>query len=153
MNEPILAPLGQPATNKKRSIGKIIAYIVVVLVLLFALVQYFNAAKYQALVQVIKEDRVGVNPTGERLDFGDLPRNKDAVRTVTLEDKSPYKAKSYIMIWKYGDIAQLMKVDYNNFTLNPGETKKIEFSVHIPDSADYRYYRGHVIIFQLPKFW
>ncbi len=139
--------------GKKRSWGKIITWVIVLLVLMFLAVQYINAARYEALVQVIAEDKIGVNPTGERLDFGDLPRDKDAVRTVSLENASPYKAKSYILVWKRGEIADFMRVEPNNFTLEPGQNTKLEFTVHVPNSAEFRYYKGKVIIFQIPKFW
>lgn len=126
-------------------------WVVVMLILMFVAVQYLNASRYDALVQVIKEDRIGVNPTGEKLDFGDLPRNKDAVRKVTLVSSG--SVASFVIVWKYGAISDFLKVSENNFTLKAGETKELEFSVHIPDSADYKYYRGKVTIFRIPKLW
>lgn len=140
-----------PPDKKKRPVGKIIAWVVVLLVVFIAVVQYLNASKYEALVQVIKEDKIGVNPTGERLDFGDLPRDKSATRNVTLSSKG--STGTYIMVWKFGDISDLLKVNKNYFTLKPGTTEKLEFSVYVPNSADYRYYKGRVIIFQIPKVW
>lgn len=136
---------------EKKSIGKIIAWVVVVLVGIFLAIQYINAAKYQVLVQVIAEDKIGVNPTGDALDFGDLPRNKSAIRTVTLESNGD--TGSYIMVWKFGSISDLVKVDKNYFTLRPHTTEKLEFSVYIPNSAEFKYYRGRVVIFQIPKVW
>ena len=130
---------------------KIIIWVVVVVVGILLAIQYINAAKYQALVQVIKEDRIGVNPTGDALDFGDLPRNKSAVRTVTL--KSDGDTAGYIIIWKFGDISDLLKVDRNYFTLAPHTTEKLEFSLYVPNSAEFRYYKGRTIIFQIPKLW
>ena len=130
---------------------KIIIWVVVVVVGILLAIQYINAAKYQALVQVIKEDRIGVNPTGDALDFGDLPRNKSAVRTVTL--KSDGDTAGYIIVWKFGDISDLLKVDRNYFTLAPHTTEKLEFSLYVPNSAEFRYYKGRTIIFQIPKLW
>ena len=124
---------------------------IVIIIVLFILVQYLSAANYQALVQVINEDRIGVNPTSEKLDFGDLPRNKDAVRTVTLESSG--NTASYVIIWQRGEIADLMKPNKNNFTLAAHTTQKIDFTVHIPNSAEYKYYKGSVMIFKIPKFW
>lgn len=138
-------------SKKKRPIGKIIAWVTVVIVAIILVVQYVNAAKYDALVQVIAENKIGVNPTGERLDFGDLPKGKSAVRTVTL--KSEGNTGAYVMVWKFGGIADLMKVNKNYFTLRPKSEEKLEFSVYIPDSAEYKYYKGKVIIFQIPKIW
>ncbi len=144
-------PFNMHPEKKKRRIGRIIVWLIVFLVVFFAVVQYLNASKYEALVQVIKEDKIGVNPTGERLDFGDLPRDKSATRNVTLSSKG--STGTYIMVWKFGDISDLLKVNKNYFTLKPGTTEKLEFSVYVPNSADYRYYRGKVIIFQIPKIW
>lgn len=137
--------------TKKRPVKRVVAYAVLALVVIFVLVQYINAAKYDALVQVIKEDKIGVNPTGEKLDFGDLPRDKSATRTVTL--KSDGGRGAYIMIWKFGGISDLIKVSKNYFVLMPHSTEKLEFSAYIPNSAEYKYYKGKVIIFQIPKIW
>lgn len=136
---------------KSKPWGKIIIWIIVVLVGVFLAIQYVNAAKYQALVQVINEDRIGVNPTGDALDFGDLPRNKSAIRTVDL--KSSGNTASFIMVWKFGAISDLVKLDKNYFTLQPHASDKLQFSVYVPDSANYQYYKGKVIIFQIPKIW
>ena len=130
---------------------KIVIWIIVVVIGILLAIQYINAAKYPALVQVIKEDRIGVNPTGDALDFGDLPRNRSAVRTVEL--KSDGNTASYIIIWKFGDISDLVKLDKDYFTMSRHTTEKVEFRIFVPNSAEYRYYRGKVIIFQIPKIW
>jgi len=138
-------------TKRKWGVLRIIRWALLIIVLILTLVQFMGAAKYEALVQVINEDRIGVNPTAEKLDFGDLPRNKEAVRTVTLQSSG--NTASYIFIWKRGDIAELMKPNKNNFTLAPNTSEKLEFTVHIPNSAEYRYYKGKITIFKIPKFW
>ena len=143
--------VGAPMTTKKKSWKSRIGWTIILVLVVLVLIQYFNAAKYSALVQVIAEDKIGVNPTGERLDFGDLPRNKSAVRTVTLESKG--NTGSYIIIWKYGAISDFINISKNYFTLSPHTTEKLEFTVHTPNSADYKYYKGQVIIFQIPKIW
>jgi hypothetical protein len=148
----ILDTRGQkPQPRKKRSAGKIIAWVIVIIIVIIALVQFLNAAKYQALVQVIKEDRIGVNPTGKALDFGDLPRDKSAIRTVNLVSNG--NTASYIMVWKFGGISDLITVDRNYFTLQAHTTEKLQFTAYIPNSANYQYYKGEVIIFQIPKVW
>ena len=136
---------------KKWSWKKIALWLVVVLVGILLVIQYINATKYQSLVQVINEDRIGVNPTGDALDFGDLPHNKSAIRSVTLESQG--NTGAFVMVWKFGDISDLVKVDKNYFTLKPHTTEKLEFNINIPNSAEYRYYRGKVMIFQIPKIW
>jgi hypothetical protein len=143
------AATAQP--KPKRKIAKKIVWAIVALLVLVLAVQYVNAAKYDALVQVIQEDKIGVNPTDERLDFGDLPRDKSAVRSVTLA--STGSLSSFIVVWKMGDISDLIKVSNNFFTLDKGKTEKLEFSLNVPNSAEYRYYKGRVVIFQIPKIW
>lgn len=138
---------------KRMSKRKLIFRGLLIFIAIVIAVQFFNAARYDAVVQVIEDDRLGVNPTGERLDFGDLPRDKDAVRIVTLANNSPYKVSSFVMVWKYGEIQDFMDISRNNFALAPGETEKLEFRVHIPNSAEFKNYRGKVIIFQIPKIW
>jgi hypothetical protein len=133
------------------SVGKIIAWVIFIVIVIVALVQFLNAAKYSALVQVIKEDRIGVNPTGKALDFGDLPRNKSAIRTVNLVSNG--NTASFIMVWKFGGISDLLSVDKNYFTLKAHTTEKLQFTANIPNSASYQYYRGEVLIFQIPKIW
>ncbi len=152
-NKYTLPVVEQETGSRKISKKKIALYILLVIVLTAAAVQFLNASKYDALVQVKDTDTVGVNPTGDRLDFGDLPRNRDAIRIVNLANQSPYKVSSLVVVWKYGDIADLMKLNKNNFVLEPGESERLEFTVHVPSSADYKYYRGKVVIFQIPKLW
>ena len=151
ITEPTPTESIEPKLKAKWNAWKIVRWSVAVIILVFLIVQYLNASHYDALVQVIKEDRIGVNPTGEKLDFGDLPRDKDAIRKVDLQ--STGRISSFVIIWKRGDISDLMKVSKNFFTLKAGTTESLEFSVHIPNSADYKYYRGKVVIFRIPKFW
>jgi len=131
--------------------SKVILWVAAVLVGILLVIQYINAAKYEALVQVIEEDVVGVNPTGERLDYGDLPRDKSAVRMVTL--KSEGDTGAYVIVWMRGELGNLMNVNKNFFTLEPKTEEKLEFSVYIPNSAEFKYYYGKVVIFQIPKIW
>jgi len=147
-----IQPAVSSVPNKpKRKIWRKILWIVIVLILILVVVQYVNAAKYDTMVQVINEDRIGVNPTGDSLDFGDLPHDKSAVRTVNLASSG--NTSSYIIVWKYGSAADLIKVSKNFFTLEPKKTEKLEFSVYVPNSAEYKYYKGKVVIFQIPKIW
>lgn len=145
-------PSGSPSVPPRRPpLKKVILWGAVALVLLVTSVQLIYAEKYDALVQVIGENRVGVNPTGDRLDFGDLPRGKGATRAVTLS--SGGTQSSYIAVWTFGDISELMKVNRNYFTLTGGKSQKLEFTVYIPASAELRYYRGKVWILKVPKLW
>lgn len=125
--------------------------IIVIAGVWLASVQLLAADRYQAVVNVIEgTDTVGVNPSAERLDFGDLSRDTGASRFVNL--KNPGKMAKTIVLVKSGKIAELMKADKPAmFTLRPGEEAKIEFNVKIPVSAPYGQYAGTVMIFKWPK--
>jgi len=151
LNEPVVVSEPAVEVKKKRPWGKIILLVIVLIVIFFGAVQYLSASKYEALEQVVNEDKIGVNPTSERLDFGDLPRDKNAVRSIILQSKG--STPTHVWVLKTGDIADLIKVDRNNFTLKPNTTEKLNLSIYIPNSAEFRYYKGKVIIFRIPKFW
>lgn len=125
--------------------------VVVMVVVWFVGVQLMAAERYSAVVNVVEGvDKVGVNPTADRLDFGDLSRDTGASRFVTLQNNG--KVSKQIWIVKTGGIAELMKIDKGSwFALKPGEQAKIEFNVKIPSSAPYEKFQGNVIIFKWPK--
>ena len=131
--------------------SKVILWVAAVLVGILLVIQYINAAKYEALVQVIDEDLVGGNPTGERLAFGGLHPAQSAGGMVTL--KSEGDTGAYVIVWMRGELGNLMNVNKNFFTLEPKTEEKLEFSVYIPNSAEFKYYYGKVVIFQIPKIW
>jgi len=123
-------------------VGGIIALILVI--------QIINAAKYKMVVNVVEgENIMGINPLADKLDFGDLSRNNGMTRYVTL--KSGGGISTYIMVWQFGEISDLVKLNRNYFTLNPGEEVKLAFEINVPPSAEIRQYYGRVWIFRLPK--
>ena len=124
------------------------------LVIVFAFVFYvvLDANKYKAMVRVIEgAGKVGVNPTTESLDFGDLSRGTSAVRRVDLQNGTFMPV--YVMIWKMGSISDLIDIDQNNFRLAPNSGTKIEFATYIPASAEIDgNYTGRVFLFKIPTF-
>lgn len=130
---------------------KILLGILAVL-LIFVIIQIVNAAKYSMVVQVVEGENVmGVNPLADKLDFGDLSRNNGMTRYVTF--KSSGGTPVYIAAFKFGEISDLVKMDKNFFTLNPGEEVKLAFEIKIPPSAEFKQYSGSVWIFRVPKFF
>ena len=130
-------------------IKKILIIIGVIIVVVLA-VQVINAAKYKMVVNVVEgENIMGINPLADKLDFGDLSRNNGMTRYVTL--KSSGGIPVYIAVFRIGEIADLVKLDKNFFTLNPGEEVKLAFEIKIPPSAQTKKYSGWTIIFRLPK--
>lgn len=120
------------------------------IIFLFLFYVTLDANKYQALVHVVEgEGRVGVNPTAERLDFGDLSRGTAAVRTVTIKNDTfmPF----FVSVVRVGSITGLMSLSENNVMLRKGEEKKIEFTTYMPASAEIdRKYTGRVFVFKIP---
>lgn len=120
------------------------------LIFLFVFYVTLDANKYEAQVRVVEgEGRVGVNPTSERLDFGDLSRGTAAVRTVTVKNDTiiPF----FVIVVRLGDISNLMKLDPNNFMLRQGKEEKIELTTYMPASAEIdRMYTGRVFVFKIP---
>ena len=137
---------------KFMSLFKKILIVVLAVIVLFIVIQIINAAKYRMLVNVVEGENVmGVNPTAERLDFGDLSRNNGMTRYVTLTGGG--KSSAYIMVWKFGGISDLVKLDKNYFTLKGGEEAKISFQITIPPSAPIKKYSGWAWVFRLPKLF
>ncbi len=123
-----------------------------VLVIILAFLAYLSldANKYPALVRVIAgEGKVGVNPTDEALDFGDLSRGTEAVRRVTINNNTPIPM--FIIAFKTGGIRTLMKTDKNYFRLEPHSEAQINFTTYMPASAVVGdTYNGRVFLFKIP---
>lgn len=141
----------QQARGKMSKI-KAIIILAAVVVVWFLAVQFLAAERYGMQVNVKAEENVmGVNPTDESLDFGDLSRNLGATRIVTLKNSS--KSDKYILVWMRGEAAGMIKLNKNNFSLKPGEEVKLEFALQVPPSAEPRIYKGTAMIFRWPKMW
>lgn len=129
---------------------KKILIIIGIIVALFVIVQIINAAKYKMVVNVVEgENIMGVNPTAEKLDFGDLSRNNGMTRYVTL--KSNGNTSAYVWILSWGNISQLVKISDKSFVLKGGEEKKVSFEINIPPSAPIKKYSGWTWVFRIPK--
>lgn len=137
--------------KKRMPLWRKIAWGVVILILIIVAVQIVNAQKFKATVLPIEgEKKVGVNPTTESLDFGDLSHDTQATRTITL--KSGGSSGSYIWIMKFGNLSDLIKISDDKIYLKPGEERKVEFSVYMPVSAKTgQRMNAWVWIFKLPK--
>ena len=131
---------------------KVVSVVCAILVL-FLFYITLDANKYQAVVRVVEgEGRVGVNPTTERLDFGDLSRGTSAGRTVTI--KNGTIMPMYVVMVKTGSIADLVDIDINYLKVPRGGEQKIEFQTYIPASAAIdATYKGRVYLFKIPTFW
>ena len=126
--------------------------IILIVIFLFAFYVVLDANKYKMMVNIVEgAGKVGVNPTTESLDFGDLSRGTSAVRRVNIVNGTFMPV--YVMAFKTGDISDLVDIDRNNFKLGSGEEAKIEFASYIPASAEIgRIYNGRVYLFKIPTF-
>ena len=121
-----------------------------VVVAIFAIVQFINAAKYEMVVNVVEGENVlGLNPTTEPLDFGDLSRNNGIARQISIENGGGMNI--FVAAFKFGELASLVKLDRNFFVLKPGEEAQISLEVSIPPSAETKKYDGRIWVFRLPK--
>ncbi|MEK9150907.1 MAG: hypothetical protein AAB411_02375, partial [Patescibacteria group bacterium] len=109
-----------------------------------------DANKFKATVHVVEgESVIGLNPTTERLDFGDLSRGTSAVRRVEVKNDIPLS--TYVVMFKTGEISDLIDISKNFFRLKPREETKIEYSVYMPASAETdKIYDGRVYLFKIP---
>lgn len=137
-------------TGRELSLWDKITMGVLLAVFLFVFYVTLDANKYAALVHIAEgEGRVGVNPTTESLDFGDLSRGTSAVRRVDIENNT--FLPMYVMALKVGGIAGLMDIDKNFFRLDARDAAKINFTTYVPASAEVdRIYRGRVFLFKVP---
>ncbi len=125
---------------------------ILIIVALCVIIQLVNAAKYKMVINVVEgENIMGINPLADKLDFGDLSRNNGMTRYVTM--KSAGGISTYVVVWKFGEIADLVKLNKNNFVLKPGEEIKLAFEINIPPSAPIKKYSGWTVIFRIPKFF
>jgi len=140
----------QNHVKQKLTRGEKIAAWVILVIFLLVFYITLDANKYAAQVRTIEgEGKVGVNPTTERLDFGDLSRGTSAVRTVTVKNNTfvPF----FVSVIKLGAISDLIKQEQNNFVLHKGEERKIEMTVYMPASAEIDHlYTGRVFVFKIP---
>ena len=140
----------QSQVKQKLTLGEKIAAWVILITFLLVFYVTLDANKYAAQVRTIEgEGKVGVNPTTERLDFGDLSRGTSAVRTVTVKNDTfvPF----FVSVIKLGAISDLIKQEQNNFVLRKGQERKMEFTVYMPASAEIdRLYTGRVFVFKIP---
>lgn len=137
--------------SKVLVLAKKIVLAIAFLVLVFVAAQVVNAEKYQAVVRVVSEEgKIGVNPTTERLDFGDLAKNASAVRYVTVTNGGGLK--SSVMVIKFGGVSDLIKIDPARFVLKPSQSQRIRFEMFMPPSANKERYSGWVFIIKVPLF-
>src|SRR3989344_6978590 len=140
----------QGQVKQKLTLGEKIAAGIILVIFLFVFYVTLDANKYAAQVRTIEgEGKVGIKPTTERLDFGDLSRGTSAVRTVTVKNDTPMPF--FVTVVRMGEIRGLTKMEKNNFVLHKGEEQQLNFTVYMPASAEIDHiYKGRVFVFKIP---
>ena len=146
------------AGRKLNTWDKVVGTILIV-VFLFVFYVVLDANKYSMQVLVIEgEGRVGVNPTTELLDFGDMSKGTTAVRTVTLNNGTFMPMQ--VLVWQMGGITDLVDITfkedgrpYESFKLKSDTEVKLDFAANMPASVQPgTKYTGRVFIFKIPTF-
>lgn len=137
-------------TGEKLTRFEKVAGILMLAVFLFVFSITLDANKYRAQVKTVPGDNyIGVNPTTEFLDFGDLSRGSTAKRSVKIKNETfmPF----FVTAVRFGSITDLMTQNKNNFLVRRGEEAKIDFTVYMPASAELEHtYTGRVFVFKIP---
>ena len=137
-------------TGEKLKVSEKIVGIIFLVIFLLVFYVTLDSNKYAAIVRAIEgEGKVGINPTTERLDFGDLSRGTSAVRTVTVKNDTPMPF--FVTVIRIGEIRGLTKMEKNNFVLHKGEEQQLNFTVYMLASAEIGHiYKGRVFVFKIP---
>ncbi|TSC64099.1 MAG: hypothetical protein G01um1014106_271 [Parcubacteria group bacterium Gr01-1014_106] len=139
---------GEPMKRREKVIGG-----VALILFLFVFYITLDANKYRATVRVIEgRGRIGVNPTTESLDFGDLSPGTSAVREVRIENRTAIPM--FIAVIRMGAITDLMKLEQNFYVLPGKSDTTLTFRTYMPASAPVdRIFNGRVYLFKIPGPW
>lgn len=138
------------AQAPKRSKKKLIGFIVLLVIVWLIAAQVLAADRYEAVVNIVEgENKIGINPTEERLDFGDLTRTNGQSRFISVKNNG--RMGKYVLAFKTGSIADIMTIKESSVSIAEGEEKRLEFTVFAPVSTPLGNYRGTIWVLKLPK--
>lgn len=133
------------AKKKRKDLSKqIICFGIFVLVLLVLLFYITSRSEREVYASVIVSDRGGFDIELNKLTFGMIQPGFGASRAMTIQNNLKYPAR--VVISAKGDIKDFIYVEDNNFILNPGEKRALDFSVQIPRGQKLGKYEGKVIV-------
>lgn len=133
--------------TEKKILGIVLAAVV-----LFFLFTVLNTSRYKVALKVVDaENFIGINPSVDILDFGEISRDNSIVRHIDVENDGNLPA--YLYVFKTGELANLLNEDKSFFLLDSGQKEKISFSAKAPYSAEARKYEGNIYIIRLPKLF
>ena len=93
---------------------------------------------------------IGIAPFTDRIDFGDIPQGAGVGKTLMLENAGT--VPNQVIVFVFGNISDLVEIEPSSLSLEPGESRQVEFKLLMPASATpERKYSGKVIVLRLPK--
>lgn len=129
-----------------------IALIAVGVVLLLVVTFLFQATTIYDSQVIAKEagSAIGINPLGDRIDFGDIPQGATIGKTLILENAGT--VPNQVNIFVIGNIGDLVDIVPSSVTLGAGEKAEVDFELTMPVSATpEKKYTGKVFVLRLPK--
>jgi hypothetical protein len=133
---------------RKTYIGLIALGVVLVLAVTF----FFQAATIYSSQVIAKPagEPIGIAPFTDRIDFGDVPQGERVGKTLIMENEGAVPNKINVFI--IGNIGDLVDIQPDSLSLQPGETAEIDFNLTMPASAQpEKKYTGRIIILRLPQ--
>lgn len=131
-----------------------VVIIVFILVVLAGVLIPFTTSYSSQVIAVEAGGSIGINPSTDRIDFGDMPSGTSVAKAVTLESGGDSSAS--IRIFIIGGIGSLIKVEPStSFKMEPGESQQVIFRLSMPATAvPGTKFSGRIFILRLPGgFW
>lgn len=132
--------------------NKFILLVIIIILAGIGLTNLFYSFYIVKEVRIVDMDfsvgeKVGINIDTDALHFGTNFPKGSSMRNMIISHEHDCPLKVSIKL--YGDFASWMSVSDNDFILDPGESRKISFSVSVPEDAPFGDYSGFAkIIFK-----
>jgi hypothetical protein len=129
-----------------------IALIALGILLLLAVTFLFQALTIYDTQVIVKAagDPIGMAPFTDRIDFGDVPQGEGVGKTLIMENEGAIP--NQVVVFVIGNIGDLVTVNPDSVSLEPGERVEVDFNLTMPVSAPpEKKYTGKVLVLRLPK--
>jgi len=131
------------------TIGRAAVLVGILFVILFVAVEIGSTQSFSVEVVVVpEEDFVGLNPTTESLDFGDMSNGTAQARYLNLSNEGSLPTRVSVIVT--GDVRDFVKVSDAFFTMDPGDSTRVEFTLVVPATVPEKKYTGRVLVLRTP---
>ena len=133
---------------KNKAIALIVAAVLIVsflTVIFFIKSNVYTIQEYDYSFTAAEPLNVGFDVDTTMLTFGVIGVGNKGTRYINITNS--YKMPLTVVAKSYGDGSEWVTPVENNFVLDSGETKQLEFNVVIPRDAELRKYEGKVRIY------